>query len=105
MSAMRRAIHSLCLVLSGAGLALQAPALADSVPFWGASASVPIDRPFIQLKKVEFLWMGEAVSTGTACAFDGFVAALLALPMGGEDFDEIAARPVRHTPFCCRTPV
>ena len=43
------------------GVALQTPALADSVPFWGAKASVPIDTPINQLKKGEFLWMGEAV--------------------------------------------
>ena len=49
---------------AGMGLALSAPALADSVPFWGAKASVPIDTPINQLKKGEFLWMGEAVSTG-----------------------------------------
>jgi hypothetical protein len=61
---MRRAIHSLCLVLSVMGVALPAPALADSVPFWGAKASVPIDTPINELKKGEFLWMGEAVSTG-----------------------------------------
>jgi hypothetical protein len=42
----------------------QAPALADSVPFWGAKGSVPIDTPIKQLKKGEFLWMGEAVTTG-----------------------------------------
>ncbi len=64
MSAVRRAIHSFSLVLSVMGLALAAPALADSVPFWGAKASVPIDTPINQLKKGEFLWMGEAVSTG-----------------------------------------
>jgi hypothetical protein len=64
MSAMRRTIHSFWLVLSVTGLALQAPALADSVPFWGAKASVPIDTPINQLKKGEFLWMGEAVSAG-----------------------------------------
>ena len=64
MSAMRRAIHSFFLVLSVTGVALQTPALADSVPFWGAKASVPIDTPINQLKKGEFLWMGEAVSTG-----------------------------------------
>src|SRR5271157_540326 len=63
MYAMRRAIHSFCLVLSVMGVRL-APALADSVPFWGARASVPIDTPINQLKKGEFLWMGEAVSTG-----------------------------------------
>ena len=64
MSAVRRAIHAFSLVLSVMGLALAAPALADSVPFWGAKASVPIDTPINQLKKGEFLWMGEAVSTG-----------------------------------------
>jgi hypothetical protein len=64
MSAMRRAIHSFCLVLSVTAVALQAPALADSVPFWGAKASLPIDTPINQLKKGEFLWMAEAVPTG-----------------------------------------
>ena len=64
MSAVRRAIHSFSLVLGVMGLALAAPALADSVPFWGAKASVPIDTPINQLKKGEFLWMGEAVNTG-----------------------------------------
>ena len=65
MSNMGRAVHLLCLALSViAGVALQAPALADSVPFWGAKASVPIDTPIDQLKKGEFLWMGEAVTTG-----------------------------------------
>lgn len=44
--------------------ALLAPAHADSVPFWGAKASVPIDTPIDRLKKGEFLWMGEAVTTG-----------------------------------------
>jgi hypothetical protein len=46
------------------GLALQSQALADSVPFWGAKASVPIDTPINQLKRGEFLWMGEAVTKG-----------------------------------------
>jgi hypothetical protein len=65
MSAMGRAIQSLCLVLSVIGsMVARAPSLADSVPFWGAKASVPIDRPINQLKKGEFLWMGEAVTTG-----------------------------------------
>lgn len=39
-------------------------ALADSVPFWGAKQSVPIDTPIDQLKRGQFLWMGEAVTTG-----------------------------------------
>jgi hypothetical protein len=64
MSAMRRTIHFLWLVLSVMGIALSAPALADSVPFWGAKASVPIDTPINELKKGEFLWMGEALTTG-----------------------------------------
>ena len=64
MSAMRRTIHFLWLVLSVMGVALSAPALADSVPFWGAKASVPIDTPINELKKGEFLWMGEALTTG-----------------------------------------
>lgn len=64
MFAMRGAIHSFCLVLSVAGAALQTPARADSVPFWGAKASVPIDTPIGRLKKGEFLWMAEAVTTG-----------------------------------------
>jgi len=64
MSAMFRTIHLFWLVLSVTGVALSAPALADSVPFWGAKASVPIDTPINELKKGEFLWMGEAVTTG-----------------------------------------
>jgi hypothetical protein len=65
MSVLGRAIRPLCLVLSVMGGAVvQAPALADSVPFWGAKTSVPIDTPINQLKKGEFLWMGEAVTAG-----------------------------------------
>lgn len=65
MSAVRRAIHSLGLALGVmACAAAQAPALADSVPFWGAKTSVPIDTPISHLKKGQFLWMGEAVTTG-----------------------------------------
>jgi hypothetical protein len=64
MSSTQWAIHSFCLALSVVGLAVQAPALAGSVPFWGAKASVPIDTPINQLKKGEYLWMGEAVTTG-----------------------------------------
>src|ERR1700675_749870 len=64
MSAERRVIHAFWLVLSVTGMVLHAPALADSVPFWGAKASVPIDTPINKLQKGELLWMGEAVSTG-----------------------------------------
>ena len=61
---MRLTNHWLCLILSVVAVALQAPAQADSVPFWGARASVPIDTPITQLKKGEFLWMGDAVTCG-----------------------------------------
>src|ERR1700744_2611539 len=65
MFAMGRAVRSLGLVLSVmGGVAVQAPARADSVPFWGAKTSVPIDTPINELKKGQFLWMGEAVTTG-----------------------------------------
>jgi hypothetical protein len=37
---------------------------AASVPFWGAKVSVPIDTPLSELKKGEFLWMGDAVTSG-----------------------------------------
>jgi hypothetical protein len=50
------------MALSGA--LLQAPVLADTVPFWGAKASVPIDTPIGDLKKGQFLWMGGAVTAG-----------------------------------------
>jgi hypothetical protein len=62
---MHRTIHQLGLLLTVvASGALQAPALADSVPFWGAAASVPIDTPIDQLKKGQFLWMAGAVTSG-----------------------------------------
>jgi hypothetical protein len=61
---MRRTTQWFWLVLSAMGMALPTPALAESVPFWGAKASVPIDTPIDQLKKGEFLWMAEAVTTG-----------------------------------------
>ena len=40
------------------------PTWADSVPFWGAKTSVPIDAPLDKLKKGEFLWIGNAVTSG-----------------------------------------
>jgi hypothetical protein len=62
---MRRIIHHLCAVLTVLGGALRPlPAVADSVPFWGGHASVPIDTPISELKKGQFLWMGGAVTTG-----------------------------------------
>src|SRR6202050_1930002 len=65
MSVLGRAIRPLCLVLSVMGGAVvQAPALADSVPFWGAKTSVPAGTPIGDLKKGQFLWMADAVTTG-----------------------------------------
>jgi L,D-transpeptidase-like protein len=61
---MRPRIRSFCLALSVLSVGLASRALADSVPFWGAKTSVPIDTPFNQLKKGEFLWMGEALTAG-----------------------------------------
>src|SRR5277367_4878753 len=62
---MGRTIHQLYVALAVLGSAvLQTPALADSVPFWGAAASVPIDTPIALLKKGQFLWMGGAVASG-----------------------------------------
>jgi L,D-transpeptidase catalytic domain len=61
---MVRTIHWPLLGLSVMCVALCTAALADSVPFWGSKASVGIDTPINELKKGEFLWMGEAVTTG-----------------------------------------
>lgn len=61
-SCWQRMSQSLCLTLSLA--CTGAPAQAGSVPFWGAKASVPVDRPISQLKEGEFLWMGESVTEG-----------------------------------------
>ena len=44
--------------------ALPTVASGSSVPFWGAKTSVAVDIPMTQLKKGEFLWMGEAVPSG-----------------------------------------
>ncbi|MEJ1964914.1 MAG: L,D-transpeptidase [Gammaproteobacteria bacterium] len=61
---MRRIPPWLVLLLAVTGAALHAPARADSVPFWGARASVPIDTPVERLKSGEFLWIGDAVTSG-----------------------------------------
>ena len=61
---MKRGMRSFCLIVMVRVAALPTPALADSVPFWGAKSSVPIDTPISQLKKGQFLWMGEAVTKG-----------------------------------------
>jgi len=57
-------IALLARALAAGTLALCAAAHGDSVPFWGAKASVPIDTPIDQLHKGEFLWMGNAVASG-----------------------------------------
>jgi hypothetical protein len=62
---MHRTTHQICsMVMALGGALLQAPVLADSVPFWGAHTSVPIDTPINDLKKGQFLWMGGAVTMG-----------------------------------------
>lgn len=61
---MNRIFAYLLIVLAVAYVGVQAPANADSVPFWGATQSVPAGTPISQLKKGEFLWMADAVSSG-----------------------------------------
>src|ERR1700727_98728 len=60
----RRFCRCLYLVLGFACAMQWDPAHADSVPFWGAKASVAIDTPIDQLKKGQFLWMGDAFTAG-----------------------------------------
>jgi L,D-transpeptidase catalytic domain len=60
----RRFCRCLYLVLGFACAMQWDPAHADSVPFWGAKASVAIDTPIEQLKKGQFLWMGDAFTAG-----------------------------------------
>ena len=60
----RRFCRCLYLVLGFACAMQWHPAHADSVPFWGAKASVAIDTPIDQLKKGQFLWMGDAFTAG-----------------------------------------
>ena len=56
---------ALCMTF-GLGIAAMPsmPVRADSVPFWGAKESVPAGTPIGQLKKGQFLWMANAVTTG-----------------------------------------
>jgi L,D-transpeptidase catalytic domain len=61
---MSRIVAYLVGVLAAAYFGVQTPAYADSVPFWGAKESVAAGTPISQLKKGEFLWMAEAVSSG-----------------------------------------
>jgi hypothetical protein len=52
------------LTLIAASVALHPPLHASSVPFWGAHQSVSIDTPIDQLRPGEFVWMGDAVTSG-----------------------------------------
>ncbi len=54
----------LSLTLGLAVLLPDATAYADSVPFWGAKASVPADTPIEKLKHGEWLWLGDVVTSG-----------------------------------------
>ena len=60
-----RGLTGLIAAFAAAGfLAIAAPTLADSVPFWGAKESVPAGTPIGELKKGQFLWMADAVTSG-----------------------------------------
>jgi L,D-transpeptidase catalytic domain len=56
--------HRVFRILILAILPSQVPALADSVPYWGAKASVPIDTPIDRLKRGQFLWMADVATAG-----------------------------------------
>ncbi len=62
--AVRHTLLSPFLTLILTRIAPNAPAQRAGVPFWGARASVPAGTPFGQLKHGEFLWMGDAVTSG-----------------------------------------
>jgi L,D-transpeptidase catalytic domain len=64
LSSARRFRQVLYLTLGLAGALQLASARADSVPFWGAKASVAIDTPIDELKQGQFLWMGQAFTSG-----------------------------------------
>jgi hypothetical protein len=61
---MSRIFTYLLGVLAVVYVGVRAPAYADSVPFWGAKESVIAGTPISQLKKGEYLWMADAVSSG-----------------------------------------
>jgi L,D-transpeptidase catalytic domain len=64
VSAVRLTSAVLSLVL---GLVISLPSLpayGDSVPFWGAKASVAADTPLDKLKHGQFLWLGDVVTAG-----------------------------------------
>jgi hypothetical protein len=52
-SSMRQIAPLVSALLAAAIMALQGPACAESVPFWGAKASASIDTPIDQLKHGE----------------------------------------------------
>ena|SRR5579871_5281313 len=66
MRSLTHRLVGLMPIVLAAGLLLQLQsAKADSVPFWGAKASVSIDTPIDKLKKKgEFLWLGNAFTSG-----------------------------------------
>src|ERR1700727_2366408 len=61
---MSRIFTHLVAVLAAVCIGGYTPAYADSVPFWGAKESVAAGTPISQLKKGEFLWMADVVSSG-----------------------------------------
>jgi len=64
LSAKRRTIQGFFLALAVFAAVLSGVARADSVPFWGAKASSPVDTPLDSLKKGEFIWVGDVVTAG-----------------------------------------
>jgi L,D-transpeptidase catalytic domain len=60
----RAIFHMWVTLLAAASVALLLASARAAVPFWGAKSSVPVDTPISQLTKGQFLWMGDAVSTG-----------------------------------------
>jgi hypothetical protein len=60
----RLSVQILCLGLGLFGVLRLGQAQADSVPFWGAKSSVSIDTTIDKLKKGEFVWIGDAFTSG-----------------------------------------
>jgi len=61
---MRRMTARLWVIVSVLSGSLLSLASASPVPYWGAHASASIDTPIDELKPGEFIWMGDAVTSG-----------------------------------------
>jgi lipoprotein-anchoring transpeptidase ErfK/SrfK len=58
------ASRTAALVLLLAALLAASPAMAEKVPFWGATEPMPFDTPPAQLKKGEFTWAPQVAPEG-----------------------------------------